>query len=373
MRSKKISKNRNFSWLKKLSAFLISIIIIVAVAGTVLVNRALDRISYVYTSEGEKNANNGIGQAAFIDFKEYKSELYDLDQPLKELVAKETHKPGKDNWHHNLIILNLGDKEKTDSNVQMAILSQNLSEGRQVLQFVNPNLYVNLSGLGNNPLGQSWLLGGVNSVASTLARNLDITIDNTYMLSASKLVDLIDSIKGIALKIDDVSLQLLQKNQEFLENLLNGGKRGNAVKHMNFKQYKETSIADGTLAVAYAGLGGTTEKGNLVMVTLLEQIGKEFHDLTWLKRWNFVKTFFSCLTTDASRFEIWKTVNRSMMLGADINCVQLPHPDTIKEIKLGPHQIIDMNIYNIRKQFYQNLASPEETEVEESGKSEPVM
>lgn len=355
MRSKRIStKNRNFRFLKKLLAVLLSLIIISTSLALALINSALDEISYAFVSEGEKNNQDGIGQAAIIDLSQYVLDLQDFDDQLEKVVVKGTNEDQASNWQHDLIVLNLGDKEKTNNNVMMAIFSQNSVSHRQVLQFVSPNIYVNFAGMGNNPLGQSWLYGGATALSSTLAHNLGIHITNTYLLNASKLVDLVDSIKGIALKIDDSTLASLEKNELMLENLLNSDDKAEH-KKMNIKEYKEKSIANGVLAVSYASLGGLDEKGQLVAAVLLQQISKEFNDLKLLDRWHFVRRLLGCLTTDASRFSIAKTLAKSLISNEELVCMQLPKTSNQPDLVLGNVTIKNLDIVAIRKQFLSNL------------------
>lgn len=355
MRSKRSNlKSRNFAFLKKMLALILSLVVISGALGLALINSALDKINYAFVGEGEKNNQEGIGQAAVIDLKEYATELFAFDTQLEKVVVKGTFKPEAEHWQHDLIVLNLGDKEKTNNNVLMAIFSQNSVSHRQILQFVSPNIYVNFAGLANNPLGQSWLYGGAAALSSTLERNLGISITNTYLLDAGKLVDLIDSINGIALKIDESTLETLTKNQAMLENLLNGN---NSVMHkqMNFAEYKETSIANGVLAVAYASLGSLTEKGHLVAAVLLRQISKEFNDLGTLERWHFIRRLLACLTTDASRFSIAKTLAKCFISAKPLICTQLPQIGEHNDLTLGNVVIKNIDITTLREQFSNNL------------------
>lgn len=357
MRSKRNStKSRNFAFLKKFVALLLSLVIIVGAVALALINSALDKINYAFVGEGDNNNQEGIGQAAVIDLSEHAAVLRDFDIQLENLVVKNTVKHEDSDWQHDLLILNLGDKEKTNNNVLLALFSQNSVTHKQVLQFVSPNIYVNFAGLANNPLGQSWLYGGASALSATLARNLGIDITNTYLLNAGKLVDLIDSIKGIALKIDDSNLEMLEKNQAMLENLLNGNNKG-MHKTMNFKEYKKTSIANGVLAVAYASLGSLTEKGHLVAAVLLRQIGKEFADLDMLGRWQFLKKLLACITTDASRFSIFKTMAKAFMADKQLVCLQLPQIGEHNDLTLGNLMIKNIDIASIRQQFFSNLES----------------
>lgn len=366
MRSKRNSaQSRNFVFWKKCVALIISLFVIVGAVVLALVNNALDQINYIYDGESGKNNPNGIGNAAIIDLSEHAEQLHDFDAQLENLVVKNSSQIQDTDWQHDLFVLDLGDKEKTNNNVLLAIFSQNSVNHQQVLQFVSPHIYVNLAGLANNPLGQSWLYGGASALRDTLSRNLGINISNTFLLKAGKLVDLIDSINGIALKIDDNALAMLEKNNVTFENLLNSNNKSTH-KTMNFADYKKTSIANGVLAVAYASLGIATDNDKLVPEVFLQQISKEFSDLNVTGRWKFIKRLLNCITTDASRFSIVKTIFKAFVSTKQVVCAKLPAASANEPLVVGNVIISNIGINDLRKEFFANLQARTSEESEEN-------
>lgn len=357
MRSKRTNvKNHKFTWLRKLAAVLCSCLILCAALLIAFLDWTLDAANFENSSE--INTADAIGEVAFLNLEDRRESLIDLDFALENTVVKSENLPLSDEWQHNLLILNMGDKESTSSSLLMAILSVNNYNKRKVLQFINPKIYANITGLGNNPIGQAWLIGGSSLLYDSIEKNLAVKLSNMFILDAAELVSLIDTINGVAIKIGDDDLERLAKSKDFYESLLNANNlNGKQQRILDIAKYETSGIADGLLAVAFAGLPINNSNKNLAAKDFAEQIVAEFDDLSAYEKVHFIRTFMKSVTTQSSKFDLLMLAKNLYQGEDELQCRQLPQTGTYKLISSGTNGIIDLSINEIRKQFKDNIGT----------------
>lgn len=358
MRSKRTNtKNVKFTWLRKVCAFLCSLVILVAALLIAFLDWTLDATNF--ENSGENSTVNAIGELAFLNLDEQRQHLISLDFDLENNVVKSTSLSSDDTWQHNLLVLNMGDRESTSSKLLMAILSFNNKNKRKVLQFVNPNIYTNITGIGNNPLGQAWLIGGAPLLFDSIEKNLAIKLNNMFILNAGELVNLIDSLNGIAIKISKDDLNNISNARDFYENILHSSEADSlSASGLNIAAYEKSGIANGMLAVAFASLSANNAE-NLSAKDFATQVADEFKDLTAYEKIIFIRSFMKSVTTQASKLDLLLLAKN--LCSTDDALIYQQLPQTLSNytvIAAGNNNIIDLSITDLRAQFIANLTDP---------------
>ena len=231
--------------------------------------------AFAKTPSPEVRAANVTAKAAGLDLGAYINKLTDLlDVSLTGDPASDVGDLLVNTEVYNLLIVGvdsrLNDYEgRSDA---MMVLSVNPLAGKVVLTSLLRDSWVSIPGNGEERLNEAYALGGAQLLKKTIRQNYGIKIDGYVVVNFNDVIDFIDDIGGIEMKLSAKEIQYVNKytadqNKELYGKKTNPDKITASAGTLKLNGMQALAYA----RVRYVGLDfGRTERQRKVIKTTLK-------------------------------------------------------------------------------------------------------
>lgn len=349
------AKPRMPRW-KKVSAILISILLVVGITGYMVVNGALEKISITKFND------------------EIQGEVFEEgDTDADEVDPNAVEWTNTDNLRKEDSVINIllvgeeaiggGDSRgRTDS---IMIATVNIKQKSLKLTSLMRDMYVQIPGFSDNKLNAAYHNGGIPLLAETIKQNFDLELDGSILVNFDGFESIIDKLGG-------VEITLTASEASYLN-------RTNYISNPAYRNVREgTQTLNGNQALGYSRIryvrsaesgsddfGRTSRHRDLLNAIFNKYKSKNATELvlllndilplvqTDISKSDIISYIYSVLTLGATELETFRLPVDNGYTPANIRKMSVLLPDLPKNIEelhkfiFGEEQLEDNNVINL--------------------------
>lgn len=244
-----------------------------------------------------------------------------------------------------------GGRGRSDS---IILISINKESEQLIATSIMRDIYVEISGHGNNRLNAAYAYGGADLLVETVEKNFKIQIDRYASVDFFVFMDIVDQMGGVDLEISDEEFLVANAYINELNELLDepygtDWLPGGGPHHLNGKQ------ALGYSRIRYVGDADfeRTKRQRAV----LEQIFNKVKDYNLIELNSLLNIILPEITTDLTEGEaITLALGMNAYKKYDLKQYRLPYDDTWRDMRIKGMSVLginfEKNIQNLKRDIY---------------------
>lgn len=244
----------------------------------------------------------------------------EMDWTQAELV---THKDGVANIL--LVGQDARDKSRQRSD-SMILISVNTNSNQLTMVSFMRDLYVQIPGHNASKLNYAYQLGGFELLDQTLAENFGVTIDYNIEVDFGGFKDIVDSLGGVEVELDDDEVEYMAGRGGNYEN----GVVGRYTYGRTYDLQVGWNLLDGRAALDFARarhVGNFDYERTQRQRQVIKAIYKKVKDVNWFKLIGVYDSVAKSITTDMNNAQILSLAFSAYAMGIDtdeLNSYRIP-------------------------------------------------
>lgn len=297
-----------------------------------------DRIEDEAFSEEEELQGNSNSDTEEVSENEIKA----LENKLRENLTEED-KILSDKEVTNILLIgsdtrNPNQRGRSDS---MILISINKKTKNITAASFLRDIYLSIPGEGSNRLNAAYAFGGVDLLMDTMEQNFKITIDRYVMVDFNVFIDVIDTIGGVEIEIEEEELDSFIKNIKTMNKYL-----GEDIT-MDTDQKAGISMLDGKEALAYCRNRSTTN-GDFDRTSrqrkVLNAIAAKLKEQDLIELTKLLHLILPQITTNFTEPEIIsQLIAAPSYLNFDMQELSIPQNGTYKNVRIRKMAVLEID------------------------------